>query len=115
MPDLFLSGRETTEKQRNERFQWLPIHKNSIQSRGETVPFTGRVWDAFFAGLGQGMNAKLHRKSRWTRSRRCECKTDAELAEISRISANDIAYVFATPFIIWARPRDLLMYLMRDA
>jgi uncharacterized protein YjiS (DUF1127 family) len=56
--------------------------------------------DAFFAGLGQGMNAYMHRKSRMDEIEALNAKTDAELAEIG-ITRDDIPrYVFRDTFYI---------------
>ena len=42
-------------------------------------PLADRI-DSFFAGLGQGFNAYLERRSRSEEIRRLEARTDAELA-----------------------------------
>ena len=56
--------------------------------------------DAFFATLGQGMNAYMHRKSRMDEIEALHAKSDAELAEIG-ITRDDIPrYVFRDTFYI---------------
>lgn len=56
--------------------------------------------DAFFASLGQGMNAYMHRKSRMDEIEALNAKSDAELAEIG-ITRDDIPrYVFRDTFYI---------------
>ncbi|MDX1821741.1 MAG: hypothetical protein ACU0A4_16230 [Paracoccaceae bacterium] len=56
--------------------------------------------DAFFAALGQGMNAYMHRKSRMDEIEALNAKSDAELAEIG-ITRDDIPrYVFRDTFYI---------------
>lgn len=54
--------------------------------------------DAFFAGIGQGMNAYIHRKSRSDEIDALNAKTDAELAAMG-LERDDIPrYVFRDIF-----------------
>lgn len=56
--------------------------------------------DAFFATLGQGMNAYMHRKSRMDEIMALNAKTDAELAALN-ITRDDIPrYVFRDTFYL---------------
>jgi uncharacterized protein YjiS (DUF1127 family) len=56
--------------------------------------------DAFFAGMGQGMNAYMHRKSRMDEIEALNAKTDVELAEIGITRADIPRYVFRDTFYI---------------
>lgn len=73
---------------------------NLTQAQSETrARLMARV-DAFFAALGQGMNAYMHRKSRMDEIEALNAKSDAELAEIG-ITRDDIPrYVFRDTFYI---------------
>lgn len=73
---------------------------NLTHTGGETRrKMLARV-DAFFATLGQGMNAYMHRKSRSDEIEALHAKTDAELAKIG-ITRDDIPrYVFRDVFYI---------------
>lgn len=54
--------------------------------------------DAFFAGIGQGMNAYIHRKSRSDEIDALNAKSDAELAAMG-LERDDIPrYVFRDIF-----------------
>lgn len=63
------------------------------------APLMARV-DAFFAGLGQGMNAYILRKSRMADIVALNAKTDAELAALG-ITRDDIPrHVFRDMFYV---------------
>ncbi|MCD1625838.1 MAG: DUF1127 domain-containing protein [Paracoccaceae bacterium] len=73
---------------------------NISTSRGDTRTRLMARLDAFFAGLGQGMNAYMHRKSRMDEIEALNAKTDSELADIG-ITRDDIPrYVFRDTFYI---------------
>ena len=55
---------------------------NLTQATDTRARLMARV-DAFFATLGQGMNAYMHRKSRMDEIEALHAKSDAELAEIN--------------------------------
>ena len=72
---------------------------NLTQATDTRARLMARV-DAFFATLGQGMNAYMHRKSRMDEIEALHAKSDAELAEIG-IPRDDIPrYVFRDTFYI---------------
>ncbi|MEH6751759.1 MAG: hypothetical protein V7698_15875 [Paracoccaceae bacterium] len=72
---------------------------NLTQATDTRARLMARV-DAFFATLGQGMNAYMHRKSRMDEIETLHAKSDAELAEIG-ITRDDIPrYVFRDTFYI---------------
>ncbi|MDD9706924.1 MAG: hypothetical protein QUV10_03495 [Paracoccaceae bacterium] len=72
---------------------------NLTQATDTRARLMARV-DAFFATLGQGMNAYMHRKSRMDEIEALHAKSDAELAEIG-ITRDDIPrYVFRDTFYI---------------
>jgi uncharacterized protein YjiS (DUF1127 family) len=73
---------------------------NLTQSRSDVrARLLARI-DAFFAGLGQGMNAYMHRKSRMDQIEAMNAKSDAELAEMG-ITRDDIPrYVFRDTFFL---------------
>ena len=54
--------------------------------------------DAFFASIGQGMNAYMERRSRMTQITALEAKTDAELAEMGITRDRIIHHVFRDLF-----------------
>lgn len=56
--------------------------------------------DAFFATLGQGMNAYIHSKSRMAEMEVLNAKTDAELAEMGLIRDDIPRYVFRDIFYV---------------
>ena len=56
--------------------------------------------DAFFATLGQGMNAYMHRKSRMDVIDALNAKTDAELAALGITRDGIPAYVFRDMFYV---------------
>lgn len=56
--------------------------------------------DAFFATLGQGMNAYMHRKSRMDEIEALHAKTDAELAAMGITRDRIPHYVFRDTFYI---------------
>ena len=72
---------------------------NLTQATDTRARLMARV-DAFFATLGQGMNAYMHRKSRMDEIEALNAKTDSELADIG-ITRDDIPrYVFRDTFYI---------------
>lgn len=73
---------------------------NLTQTRGDVrARLLARI-DAFFAGLGQGMNAYMHRKSRMDQIEAMNAKSDAELAAMG-ITRDDIPrYVFRDTFFL---------------
>lgn len=73
---------------------------NLTHARGDTrARLMARV-DAFFATLGQGMNAYMHRKSRMDEIEALNAKTDTELAAMG-LTRDDIPrHVFRDTFYI---------------
>lgn len=63
------------------------------------APLMARI-DAFFATLGQGMNAYMHRKSRMDVIDALNAKTDAELAALGITRDGIPAYVFRDMFYV---------------
>jgi len=56
--------------------------------------------DAFFATLGQGMNAYMHRKSRMDEIESLNAKSDADLAALGITRDGIPRYVFRDTFYI---------------
>lgn len=56
--------------------------------------------DAFFATLGQGMNAYMHRKSRMDEINALNAKSDADLAALGITRDGIPAYVFRDMFYV---------------
>lgn len=73
---------------------------NLIDTHNDTrARLMARV-DAFFAAMGQGINAYMHRKSRMDQIEALNAMSDAELAGIG-ITRDDIPrYVFRDTFYI---------------
>ncbi len=72
------------------------LHDTAIDTRARLM---ARI-DAFFASMGQGINAYMHRKSRMDQIEALNALTDAELAKIG-ITRDDIPrYVFRDMFYI---------------
>jgi uncharacterized protein YjiS (DUF1127 family) len=76
--------------------QTTNLHYTAIDTRARLM---ARI-DAFFANLGQGINAYMHRKSRMDQIEALNALSDAELAKIG-ITRDDIPrHVFRDMFYI---------------
>jgi len=76
--------------------QTTNLHHTAIDTRARLM---ARI-DAFFATLGQGINAYMHRKSRMDEIEALNALSDAELAKLG-ITRNDIPrHVFRDMFYI---------------
>ncbi len=56
--------------------------------------------DAFFASIGQGMNAYMERRSRMDQITRLEAKTDEELSKLGIKRDRIVQYVFRDLFYV---------------
>lgn len=87
---------EPTRTRFNLATQTTNLHHTAIDTRARLM---ARI-DAFFANLGQGINAYMHRKSRMDQIEALNALSDAELAKIG-ITRDDIPrHVFRDMFYI---------------